>query len=374
VIFILGCFLLADLLQCSIPRRTSLRFQEVTEDIVSDNSIGTSKLKVGAVGNDNIKTKAISADKIDDSSIYQRHFTPNSVTAGAAAIELVHVYFREVDNAAVPNNQGATYNIPDLQESILPYENAPTVNGNINANPTVGENPSRLTAYRVQGKARGPGTILGWYPALNGHLLRYQSSRALRSITCANVELVDLVPELGCGCSFDGDANGDCGCDSYWIGLDSVHWSRDLSCTASCTTPQDICGQYSQVSTPVYSDPQCTNYQYDNDERDKFEPDACFAFTSVEDVNNPQEGTPVYSPSVESISIDNTGVVEIAFFGRGTPAINQPTPDIDIIVVVLLKQLSDPLQFYRTTTVFIQFKGSIIYNLSPLKTGMFVAV
>jgi hypothetical protein len=72
--------------------------------------------------------------------------------------------------------------------------------------------------------------------------------------------------------------------------------------------------------------------------RDPYQPDECFTYTSVEDVNNPQEGTPIYSPSVESISIDDTGVVEIAFFGRGTSGINAVDPPIDIIVVVLLEE------------------------------------
>jgi hypothetical protein len=344
VIFVLGCFLLANLLQCSIPRRSSLRFQEVTEAQVADNSIGNSKLKVDSVGNTNLQPKAITADKINDASIYQRHFTPNSVTSGAAAIELVHVYFRPRDNAAVANSNGQTVGIPDLQESVLPYENAPSVNPaiqGITVDPEI-DDPARATAYRVQGKARGPGTILGWYPALNGHLLRYQSSRALRAITCADTLLHDLHPTLGCVCTDDFIFN-DCGCYAYWIRLNSVDWDRDLNCYTTCTTPADICGVYSQVASANYPDPQCLAHQYDevidtDGGRDPYQPDECFTYTSVEDVNNPQEGTPIYSPSVESISIDDTGVVEIAFFGRGTSGINAVDPPIDIIVVVLLEE------------------------------------
>jgi len=343
VIFVLGCLFLAYLSQCSIPRRSSLRFQEVTESQVADNSIGNSKLKVDSVGNENVQPKAITADKINDASIYQRHFTPNSVTSGAAAIELVHVFFRTIDNAPVANSRGQTVGIPDFQESVLPYENAPSVNPTL---PSTGgdprqEDPSRTTAYRVQGKARGPGTILGWYPAMNGHLLRYQSSRALRAITCADTLLRDLHPVLGCYCT-DDFVFADCACYAWWDHLVSVDWDRDLNCYTTCTTPDDICGLYSQVSGNYYNDPQCEAHQFDEtsdtDFRDAQQPDECFTYTSVEDVNNPQEGTPVYSPSVESISIDDTGVVEIAFFGRGTSAINAADPPIDIIVVVLLDE------------------------------------
>jgi len=342
VVFVLGCFLLASLVQCSIPRRSSLRFQEVTEAQVADNSIGNSKLKVDAVGNTNLQPKAITADKINDASIYQRHFSPNSVTSGAAAIELVHVYFRPQDNPAVANSNGNTINIPDLQESILPFENAPSVNPSIQGITTspIVDNPARATAYRVQGKARGPGTILGWYPAMNGHLLRYQSSRAIRALTCANTLLYDLYPFLGCGCSET--LYGDCGCYAYWGGLYGIEWVRDLNCYYTCTTPADICGTYSQLVSPNYPDPQCLAHQFDDigehGFRDPNEPDECHTYTSVEDVDNPQEGTPVYSPSVESISIDETGVVEIAFFGRGISHINAADPPIDIIVVVMLNE------------------------------------
>jgi hypothetical protein len=336
VVFLL--FLFAFYAEASIPKRTSLRFQEVSEDYVGDNMIGNSKLQITSITNDKIKAKAITADKIDNAAIYQRHFSPNSVTAGTAAIDLVHLHINSADNIpaqSVTVNGVPQTNIPDGPESVQPYEGSSVANGAGN-NAVVIDNPNPTRAYRIQGKARGPGVILGWYPAQNGHLMRYQSSRALRALTCANVELFDIYST--CGWIFEGI---DYACD--W-GFDSAVWHQDLACPNSaedylnignfCTQPPDQCN-----SAPFQqADPQCARYPPGQSDPQPNEPDQCHSYTSVEDVTNPQEGVPVYSPSIERIEIDTEGVVEMAFFGRGIVSLTEQDPEIDIIVVVLLNE------------------------------------
>ena len=83
-------------------------------------------------------------------------------------------------------------------------------------------------------------------------------------------------------------------------------------------------------------DPQCPRRRPTSSTPDSQQPDRCSSFTSVEDVNDPQEGIPSYSPSVERITIDEEGVVEMNFFGRGSWQV--AVGEIEISVVVLLDE------------------------------------
>ena len=79
-------------------------------------------------------------------------------------------------------------------------------------------------------------------------------------------------------------------------------------------------------------------------------PERCSIYTNIGDVRleeyqglradlqpvdnpGPAEGTPMYSPSLERISIDDTGLIEVRYAGRGMPGASQP--DIAITVMVL---------------------------------------
>jgi len=316
-LLVISCLLLACIF-ASLPKRSSLRFQEVTEDILADNSVGQSKLKVSSVDTRNLREKSITAEKINDAAIFQRHLSDNSVTSGALAIDIVHLRISSTDN--LESTTDATWvQIPDYEYSVQPYENV--------QNETLGpiaDNPNPSTAYRVRGKARGPGTILGWYPALNGHMLRYQSSRALRTLTCADTGILSI----GCACDLNVVDTTGCSCS---IDPNSIIWTESFTC-ADCTDPFGL-------NLP---DPQCALRNPETTSPRPLQPDRCISYTSVEDVANPQEGTPVYSPSVESIEIDSEGQVTLSFFGRGTAfdgfIAGSNDPDIDVVVIVLLDQ------------------------------------
>jgi len=185
---------------------------------IQDNSIGNAKLQSNSVSTSNLQDGSVSAEKIATNSVDDTHLRAGAVTARGLSVQSVLIY--------IPPAQNTT--------TVQPINQIPAIPAN---NPTI--------PYIAAGKARGPGVILGWYPNKNGHLLRYQTDRALRQI--------------------------------------------------DCTT--------------------CTN-------------------TALGTVQQPLDGTSVYSPAIESISIDSEGLVVLKYFGRGG---GDAAPEIDITVVVLLQ-------------------------------------
>jgi len=314
----------------SIPSRNNLRYNEVTGLHLASNSVENEDIQDFAVDRQALMNRVVSNAKMGPLAINSEQIAPGAITTSGASLDLVKLFIRD-ENTIPSEGQNENVQMRPAPESIQPTEaiDDPTL--------VMVDNPDRNLAYKVEGKARGSGVILGWYPSQNGHLLRYQSSRALRGLVCSVIDIESI--EINCDC--DVDTDGDPGtadgsvCDCTVSGVRNsvpnfltVDFESELSC-ASCTVLD--CGDASSANAP---DIQClTNPPIDDDDGDEI-PDNCGSFTSVSDVNNPQEGVPVYAPSVESITIDETGRVEMSFFGRGT--IVGPHPDIEITVVVLL--------------------------------------
>merc|ERR1712232_294562 len=276
---------------------------------------------------------AVWESKLAPLAVDSEKITPGAVTTSGASIDLVELVISQVDT--IPSrSMNAQVFIPEDVESIQPYE---AVNQGI----VRVDNPNPNLSYRVEGKARGSGVILGWYPSQNGHLLRYQSSRALRGIVCSAIDVANIDRNDDCRCNnevtqgADGDlVTVDCDC-VIDIAFNDVDFASDIGGCSECTV-LDCNGD-----NVMDADPQCVAGSSDPrlnpfDDTGDHLPDRCNPYTSVADVTNPQEGVPVYSPSIERITIDDTGRVEMWFFGRGT--VDGPHDDIEITVVVLLDE------------------------------------
>mmetsp|Transcript_10371 Transcript_10371/g.17673 ORF Transcript_10371/g.17673 Transcript_10371/m.17673 type:complete len:328 (-) Transcript_10371:80-1063(-) len=301
----------------SIPSRNNLRYNEVTGLHLASNSVENEDIQDFAVDRQALMNRVVSNAKMGPLAINSEQIAPGAITTSGASLDLVKLFIRD-ENTIPSEGQNENVQMRPAPESIQPTEaiDDPTL--------VMVDNPDRNLAYKVEGKARGSGVILGWYPSQNGHLLRYQASRALRGIVCSVIDIASI--DIACSCTADGGCS--CGVSgSEAAGTLDVNFASELDCT-SCTVLD--CGDASSSNAP---DIQCLTNPPIDDDGDEI-PDNCGSFTSVSDVNNPQEGVPVYAPSVESITIDETGRVEMSFFGRGT--IVGPHPDIEITVVVLL--------------------------------------
>jgi len=299
-LFIVVALLIACSL-ASLPKSQTLRFKEVTGNTLGENSVDDIALQDFVVDTENVKNKAITAAKIAPLTINAEQITPNAVTTKALALDVVQLFIK--DTQTVPaQSQNLQVTIPEDVRAIWPYENTlRTTSADQNA---IVDNPAVATSYRIEGKARGPGTILGWYPTRNGHLLRYQSSRALRGLTCDSLSIANATPNTQ-------------------DGVDDTHshgFITTFTCGTTCTTID--CGD------PVTADPHCANIRGDQADR-------CSPYTSVADTTNPQEGVPVYSPTVERLTISPEGLVELWYFGAGTAEFGGDN-SVDISVVVLL--------------------------------------
>lgn len=275
----------------ALPSKATLRFGEVDEQHLAANSISAAKLQQYSVGNEAIQQGAVTNSKLASFSVDDRVLGYNAVTARSTAVDLVRVYFGE----------------PTGPFTVKPRT---TVNGDINQHI-----PAYSDAYRAEARAKGPGVILGWYPNQNGHLLRYQADRALRTLQCSDsVWVYDSAP-IGCSTN-----------------CDDVFFFDNIFCNTGCSILQF--NFHWEGNIPCNSDPFCRANPPPNPNR----PDRCGSFTSVGDISDPQEGIPIYSPSVERITIDDTGLVAVYFFGQGSPytAVGTRQPEIDITVVVLL--------------------------------------
>eukprot|EP00012_Vannella_robusta_P009411 CAMPEP_0206196748 /NCGR_PEP_ID=MMETSP0166-20121206/8641_1 /ASSEMBLY_ACC=CAM_ASM_000260 /TAXON_ID=95228 /ORGANISM="Vannella robusta, Strain DIVA3 518/3/11/1/6" /LENGTH=278 /DNA_ID=CAMNT_0053614299 /DNA_START=227 /DNA_END=1063 /DNA_ORIENTATION=- len=268
-------------------------------------------------------------------AINSEQVAPGAITTAGASLDLVTLIIKDEDTIPA-QSQASNVQMPEGVQSIQPYEAIQDVNT------VMVDNPSRDLSYRVEGKARGSGVILGWYPSRNGHLLRYQTSRALRGIVCSAIDVTNIDFIYTCDCVVDDDDDDgisdttcDCTVTSDFVDVDFEGDFQCGGCTViDCDSPN-----------ATEEDPMCTVDAEDDTEGNRMDPfddddgdelpDRCNPYTSVSDVTNPQEGTPVYSPSIESITIDDEGRVEMRFFGRGSI---DPTgyEDIEITVVVLL--------------------------------------
>merc|ERR1712137_1269031 len=320
----------------SIPTRSNLRFNQVDATNVAPNAVSVEDIQDYSVGRHQLLGNAVWESKLAPLADSEK-ITPGAVTTSGASIDLVELVISQVDT--IPSrSMNAQVFIPEDVESIQPYE-AVRNQGIVRV-----DNPNPNLSYRIEGKARGSGVILGWYPSQNAHLLRYQSSRALRGIVCSAIDIQIVRRRNECFCAATpSDTNGDddnltvgCSC-SIDITYIDTQWDSEIDDCTACTVLD--CGD----PNATQNDPMCSNIStdqrenpFDNDSVNQpdYLPDRCNPYTSVEDVNNPQEGVPVYSPSVERIQIDENGSVEMWFFGRGT--IEVPHDDIVITVVVLL--------------------------------------
>ena len=329
-----------------------------------------------------LQSHTVTSGKIANWAINKDHISPGAVTTSGLAIDVVKLV---ISDHHTIYGEDQRFPAPLGVEAILPVENFYFGN-------TIVDNPERSLAYRVNAKAKGPGTIIGWYPSKNGHLLRYQAARSLRGLSCMDVGIRNIFFDYDCQCDADDNDNDNvyptddgtatdipCDCvttatyirtqwaysttdaDRDYIGedvngndidgftTDEFYWNWDCFtdynynfCTslAGCfgdTVLSDTVndGDYGR---DVFYDPQCERRDPDEHSTpDPQQPDRCSSFTSVEDVLNPQEGIPSYSPSVESITIDDDGTVEMRFFGRGSWVANA-VGDIEISVVVLLDE------------------------------------
>lgn len=183
----------------SIPTKSVLRISEITEDKLAPKSISSSKIQRHAVGTGHVQDAAITSDKIGRYAVNERHISPNSITAKSLAVEEITILLRANDYFLDENQyQFPLPKQPDIESFVFtpttPIHPARTL---------LKPQDQRLTGivenhyvspngfYYARGRASGPGIILGWYPSLNGHLLRYQADRALRDISCNAVHTRD---------------------------------------------------------------------------------------------------------------------------------------------------------------------------------------
>jgi len=185
----------------SLPSKSTLRISEVTEEKLAPHSISNSKIQRHAIGTTNVQDAAITGDKIAQFAVNERHIAPNSVTAKSLAVEEITILLRAddymVDAAQFvdrnPADPGQT-NAQGWAASIIPIHPSRTLLKPADMR-EVGTVENHYVSprgfYYAYGRASGPGIILGWYPSLNGHLLRYQADRALRDISCNAVHTRD---------------------------------------------------------------------------------------------------------------------------------------------------------------------------------------
>lgn len=315
----------------SIPARSNLRYREVDGNSLSPNSVSVEDIQEYSAARHNFLNRNVWQSDLGENAINSEQSAPGSVTTTGGSIDLVQLLIKDT-NTIPSRTQASVVRIPTGVQSVQPHEAI------ADANVVIVDNPDVSTAYVVEGKARGPGVILGWYPSMNGHLLRYQASRGLRGIVCSAIDIANIRRNSECFCSVTDAVEGDteacsCSIDISYINTDFV---SEISDCSACTVLD--CGD---AIARQQDDPMCERNSPDQrenpfDNEGDHLPDRCNPYTSVEDVNNPQEGVPVYSPSVERIEIDNQGNIEMRFFGRGL--VEEPHEDIMVTVVVLLDE------------------------------------
>jgi len=295
---------------CSLPSKKTLRYKQVTGVYLGDNSVNAEAVQEFSIYTEALENGAVTNSKLAPLSVTATEITPGSVTSDGLAVDLVRITIGF--NLIPAGTQNPLVDpLPSDSTALKPpvVLNAATI-----TTPANSDNPSSALTYHAQGIARGPGIILGWYPSQNGHLLRYQTARALQGLTCADVQVNA------------GDTNG----ITYTASHDHNACTTLTDCTSlsGCTLINGTAGSFQ-------NDPYCESYTQQL--VDDNSPDRCGEFTNTQDVTNPQEGVPVYSSSVERVTIDDDGVVEIWFYGRGSQ-VRGYAGDIEVTVVVLLNE------------------------------------
>jgi len=333
----------------SLPSRQSLRFYEANAENLAGNAVGGINLLDFSVSSENLLAESVTASKLGKWIVNNEQIAPGAVTSDALSFDIVTLVIKDQNTIVSP---GQAYPLPNGVESILPVEN-------VYFQQTIVDSPNVEYAYKVSTFARGPGTIVAWYPSKNAHLLRYQSARALHGIVCIDAQILNIEHTTACDCN-EQDVTDFCACVVQW-NYESTVWGmssifsnalinrgNNFECNTECTSLfgcWDVYGYFGDENNIYsnYHDPQCfrndprhNNFDFNGQEPSINNPDRCGSFTSVEDVNNPQEGISVYAPSVESIQIDNIGKVTMSFFGRGSAM--SAVGDIEINVVVLLDE------------------------------------
>merc|ERR1712137_127080 len=156
----------------SIPARSNLRFNEVDANNLASNSVSREDIQDYSVGRHQLVNGGVWNSKMGPYAVNSDQVAPGAITSSGASLDLVTLIIKN-DGTIPAESQDAAVRV---------------------------DNPSPATSYRVEGKARGSGVILGWYPTQNGHLLRYQSSRALRGIVCSAIDIQTVNRNSGCGC------------------------------------------------------------------------------------------------------------------------------------------------------------------------------
>merc|ERR1719262_1024334 len=248
--------------QGSIPSRQALRlndedashlyYQEVTANHLAHNSVEREDIQDFSVDTQALLNRMVTNAKMADLSVNSAQVAPGAVTTSGASIDLVELVIKNDDTI-----------------------------------------PSASQANAV--------VIPGWYPSQNGHLLRYQSSRALRGIVCAAIDVQDINRRDECTCNvlvFDDDGFGFfdddtlapfCSCDIDITFID-VNFRSTIADCGGCTVLD--CSSDNADD----NDPMCNN-QSENQRMNPFDdddavpgigdhlPDRCNPYTSVEDVN-----------------------------------------------------------------------------------------
>ena len=308
----------------SIPTTEINRFADVGPYQVTQAAVGSEDLAIFSVGNNALQNNAVTSRSLANLAISKpKNLSPDTVTTDSVAFDLVTLTI--LPFGTVPaQSQDPTVTIQTGAQAIWPWENVLRPNLGDSA---VVDAPAIGTSYRVENKARGPGKIIGWYPNRNGHLLRYQSSRSLRAITCQ-----DLTEEIITNEDIH-DTDDDDFTSDIWS-----HFHRfNNALVQPPTFANGVCqGSCVTLDCSAFDTAHVTDLDFNCILSTL--PQTCGYTTSVEDVNNPQEGVPVYSPSVERITINSEGLVEMWYFGSGSV---QPGADvrIEVTVVVLLDQM-----------------------------------
>jgi len=298
---------------CSLPSKKTLRYKQVTGVYLGDNSVNAEAVQEFSIQTEALVNGAVTNSKLAPLSVTATEITPGSVTSDGLAVDLVRVIIGY--NLIPATTQNNSVNALPFDSTALKPPSL--LNSGQISTPANSDNPDSSLTYHAQGIARGPGIILGWYPSKNGHLLRYQTARALRGLTCADVE-VGVTDTTGITYTSSHDAT--------LCTQTTGNVVNDCTSLSGCIAPN---------ATGVLLDPFCQNYV--QGETQDNSPDRCGSFTNTQDVTNPQEGVPVYSSSVERVTIDDDGVVEIWFYGRGSQ-IRGYAGDIEVTVVVLLNE------------------------------------
>jgi len=130
--------------------------------------------------------------------------TPGAVTSTGLSYDLVKIIIKNYGTHLAQDENGVYYSqhVKYNGEDNLPMTVTQRLFGQ--------DNPPINQAYVVEGKAKGPGVIIGWYPTKNGHFLRYKSGTAL-DIEQAKVDDDEFNYDPNLGPPHDGPINSDSG-------------------------------------------------------------------------------------------------------------------------------------------------------------------